>query len=234
MSLDPNSSAYLTSSLFCLILSSFVLGRHEKSPTRDAFLLQVVFSFILQFGNFFVMTAPSVEVATLISRFSYIGCIFLPIASYQLSVNYLSLTSQRKFVELAYWYGALLFLPLLLTDHLLETVYQYSWGFWYHAGKFHPIHLFFFAIFGLASLINLFIYGQRMPDKAEKNKCQLLFWAYFLSYFGVIDFLPYYGYDILPFGLLFLNILLLTIWFIIKFYDFLYVWVKVISYKNTD
>ncbi len=221
--------AYLGCALFCLFLVSFVLGRHEKSPTRDAFLLQVFFSIIWQMGTFFVLTAPNAEFATAVSRISYLGCIFLSVASYHLTVNFLSLKSQIKFVKLGYWLGVIVFIPLLFTDLLLDTAYRYSWGFWFHAGKLHPLYLIFFTIYGFGAFTNLFIAGRKAVDKADKNKCRILFWAYFICYFSVTDLLPDYGYDTLPWGFLFVTIFLFIIWFVIKLHDFFYMWKKMVG-----
>ncbi|MCB9772679.1 MAG: hypothetical protein H6754_09050 [Candidatus Omnitrophica bacterium] len=228
MIFDLRALAYLTCALFCLVLSAFVLGRHEKSPTRDAFLLQVFFSFIWQFGTYFVLTAPNAQTATIVSRFSYVGCIFLSVASYHLVVNFLSLKSQIKYVKFGYLFGVVVFFPLLLTDQLLTTAYHYSWGYWFHAGKLHPIYLIFFAIYGLAAFTNLFIHARKIADKGEQQKCRLLFWAYFLCYFSIIDFLPDYGIDVLPLGFLFVNMFLFIIWFVIKLHDFFFMWGKII------
>lgn len=224
--------AYLLCSLVCLILASFVLGRHEKSPARDAFLLQVSFAFIWQMGTYFVMTAPNIHLATLFSRIAYSGCIYLSIASYHFVVNFLNLTNQQKFIKASYIIGTIIFIPLLFSDLLLENVFLYSWGYWFKAGEFHPFFLVYFAVCALAAFINLGIYSFKITDKVERNKCRLLFWAYLICYLSIIDFFPDYGYDIVPLGFLFVNIFLFLVWFVIKLYDFFYMWKKVVQFSN--
>lgn len=232
MNIELRAIPYLFCALFCIILTGFVLGRHEKSPARDAFLIQVFFATIWQLGTYFVLIAPNAAVATAISKIAYAGCIFLSVASYQLVVNYLSLPKQLKFVNIGYAAGVLVFLPLLFTDLLLSQAYHYSWGFWFHAGKLHPLYLVFFTVYGLAAFLNLFFHGQKTTDKGERNKARLLFWAYFVCYLSIIDFFPDYGYDIVPLGFLFVTLFIFIIWFVIKLHDFFYMWGKVIKYTQ--
>lgn len=220
--------AYFFCALFCLVFASFVLGRHEKSPTRDAFLLQLLFAFVWQMGTFFVLTSSNIQTATILSRISYSGCIYLSVASYHLVVNFLKLNSQKKYVTLGYFLGTIVFIPLLFTNNFLETSYQYTWGYWFHAGKLHPLYLIFFTVYGSCAFMNLVVYGLKLTDKVERGKCWTLFWAYVICYFSIIDFLPDYGYDVRPLGFAFVTIFLLLLLFVIKLYDSLYMWEKII------
>ncbi len=219
---------YLSCAVFCLLLSSFVMGRHEKSPVRDAFLIQVFFFLIWQVGTYEVLVAPNAYWATIFSRIAYAGCIFLSVASYQLVVNFCSLKSQFKFVTLGYCLGAIVFFPLLFTDQLMTQAYLYPWGYWFHAGRLHPLYLIFFTVYGWASFINLIVQQAKVTDRSEKGKYRFLFWAYFIVYFSNIDFWPDYGYPVLPLGFLFTSIWLITIWVVIKPYDYFSMWRRIL------
>jgi hypothetical protein len=225
--------AYFFCALFCLVFATFVLGRHDKSPTRDAFLLQLLFAFIWQMGTFFVLTSSNPQIATTLSRIAYSGCIFLSVASYHLVVNFLSLKSQKKFVILGYVLGSVVFIPLLFTNYFLETAYAYPWGYWFHAGKLHPLYLLFFTVYGASAFINLLAHALKIPDKVERGKCWILFGAYFICYFSVIDFFPNYGYAVRPLGFVFVTIFLLILLFVIKLYDSLYMWEKIILVNDS-
>ncbi len=76
--------------------------------------------------------------------------------------------------------------------------------------------------------MNLVVHGLTMTDKVERGKCWTLFGAYVICYFSIIDFLPDYGYEVRPLGFAFVTIFLLLLLFVIKLYDSLYMWEKII------
>lgn len=222
------SAGYLLSAFCCISFISFVLGRNEKSPTRNAFVLQVALALIWQLGTYFVLTADDSQTATIISRVAYIGCIFLSVASFHVIVSFLDLQYQKKFVWFGYAFGAAVFIPQLFSNLLIDTVYQYSWGYWFHAGPGHPIFLIFFCGYALATFMNLLRFFVITKDAVVKRKLWLLLIANVICYFSVIDFFPDYGYDVFPLGFLFVNLYLAIVWFIIRFYDFFAMWKKAI------
>ncbi len=220
---------YLFCSCLCLVMAAFVLGRHEKSLTRDAFLVQVFCGFVWQMGSFFVLTAHDVVAATFFSRIAYIGCVFLSVASYQLVVSFLQIEAQRKFIKMGYYVGAVLFIPLLATNLLVDQARVYPWGFWFNAGVLHPIFLVYFGIFGLMALVNLVVHLGRAQDRVERNKIRLMLLGYVICYLSVIDFLPDYGHAVFPLGFLFVYAWFFINWFIIKFYDFFSMWRRIVQ-----
>lgn len=233
------ANAYLLCALLCLVMASFVTGRHEKSSTRDAFLRNISFSFIWQLMTYFVLTAPSQEIATLYSKIAYLGCIFLSLTSYDVIVHFLELDYQKKIIKWSYVIGALIFFPMLFSDLLLEPAYLYSWGYWFNAGKLHPLYLVYFSIFGVLTFANLAVHSRRITNRVERNKCRFLFFVYLISYCSIVDFFPDYGFAVYPLGFLFGNVFLLSVWIVIKVYDFFYMWKKVFyveksSYNTTS
>lgn len=222
------SAGYLLSAFCCISFISFVLGRNENSSTRNAFLFQVILAFVWQLGTYFVLTAQNVQIATIISRVAYVGCIFLSVASYHVIVSFLDIKNQKKFVWFGYFFGTAVFIPLLFSPLLLDTSYQYSWGFWFHAGAAHPIFLIFFGAYAVASFLNLLYFFLKTKDAVVKRKLWLLLIANVICYFSVIDFFPDYGYEVYPLGFLFVNLYLAIVWFIIRFFDFFAMWKKAI------
>ena len=82
------------------------------------------------------------------------------------------------------------------------------------------------------------LYDHQFPGPPPKGPSDFIrqkksFLANFVLYFGIIDFFPDYGCAILPLGFLFLDIWLLCVLFVIKFFDSLHMWRKFVC-KTKD
>lgn len=222
------SFGFLFSFVLGASLAFFVSSRHERSPVRDAFILQVVFGGIWLICSFLMLNAASVEEATVYSRLAYLGCIFLSVSECHLIVSFLNLQAYMKFIKLGYIIGAIVFVPQLMTHQLLEQVYAYSWGYWMHAGKTHIFFLIFASVYGLFGFIILLNQLRLATDKVLQQKIRLILIGYVTGYLTLLDMFPHYGFPVLPIGFLFANIYLFIFWFIIKYYDFFSMWRKII------
>lgn len=215
------SLLYLFGALYCLGLGCFVFGKNPSSNTARAFFLQTLFAFLWQIGTFFVLSSQDEQSAFFFAKLTYLGAIFIPCATYHLIVNFLQLDKQKLLVWLTYFLGGIIFIPSIESSLFISGVYKYSWGFWFKAGRLHPLYLIFFVFVVLTAFINLFFSLRKKTSDIEKRKRRFLFCAYIIAYLGVIDFLPDYGLDILPLGFLSTIIFLSAVCYMLKYYDFI-------------
>jgi len=105
---------------------------------------------------------------------------------------------------------ATIFIILFLTTNLLlNGFYNFYWGAYPKATKWHLIYL--------SYAIGSFMYCLILLFKASKNKqyspleivrIKYVFWAYLFGNIAAIDWIPNYGLEIYPFG--YINILIFT------------------------
>lgn len=139
--------------------------------------------------------------AEILVRIGYSGIIFLPVAYYHFSMEYVQPGVHRRAIRWNYGIGLLFLLSLWTTPFFIRGYYTYSWGFYPKAGF---LHLVFLAYLSVLAIIGLYLpFKQlRQPDNPPLRKAQLRFViaANLIYCCASVDFLVNYGVSFYPFG----------------------------------
>lgn len=139
--------------------------------------------------------------ALIATRIAFVGIALIPVFSYHLSIC-ISCRNANKILNVGYIAAILFFIPLSWTSLILDGIYTYSWGFFFRAGRLHPIFMAFFIYFMISAFLNLFLSVRRETKPLERNRKKYFLISLFIAYIGSIDYLPTYGVKVYPFGYL--------------------------------
>ncbi|OHA12958.1 MAG: hypothetical protein A2909_01105 [Candidatus Tagabacteria bacterium RIFCSPLOWO2_01_FULL_39_11] len=194
----------LITSIFVLILGIFVLLNNKKSELNIVYFFMNFAVFLWHFGYFLMYISSNEEMARTAQRIVYIGVPFIAAVLYHFSVVFAQLKSQKKLVIFPYIFSAIFSYYAVATDSLL-TVSRRFWG--YHT-LVHAYNFSFFLAFWLLILtwaeINLFLNFKRTDTDLdlERYKKRFVFISFLVGAFGILDFIPHYGFSFYPIGYL--------------------------------
>ena len=191
----------LLSAILIIIIGSFVALRNRKSKVNFLFFLLTSSAFIWQLGTGLTMLSKQPSFALIATRIAFVGITLIPVLSYHLSVC-ISGRNANKIINVGYIAAILFFIPLSWTSLILDGIYTYPWGFFFRAGRLHPIFMAFFIYFMILAFLNLFLSVRREIKPLERNRKKYLLIALFIAYIGSVDYLPTYGVKVYPFGYL--------------------------------
>jgi len=188
-------------SILILGLGLFLYLKNRKA------LPNLYFSFACYGATIWILSqalctmSKSAHLANFWGGMVYLGVTFIPTSIYAFSVVYLNFRNQIKFVRLAYILSVV-FAILGQLGLITHSVKQYYWGYYPLAGPLHTVFLGFFTVLMMAGLTN-FYRGYKIETLLiEKERRRFLFIAFFIAYFGSVDYLPNYGVEFFPFGYL--------------------------------
>jgi signal transduction histidine kinase len=185
--------------IFEILLGIFIISRNKNLHINFPFFLLIFATFIWQASTGFVIASNSEILGLTITRIGFFGIFLIPIAMYHLTVRVLAV-DKNKLLLSGYLLAFFIILPLSWTPLILDGVYKYKWGFFYKAGRLHPVFMVYFVYFMLVVLYNLFIDYRQEKNQLERNRKKYFFLALFIACIGAIDFLPTYGVNVYPFG----------------------------------
>ncbi len=186
-------------SIAIFVLGIFIFIKNRKSTSNVYFTFCCYSAAIWIFFHSLCQISNSKVLAIFWAKIAYIGVTFIATNIYAFSVSYLNFWRQKKIVFLAFCTSAV-FCVLSQTDLVIRTAKKFDWGYYPLAGDLHPAFLFFFVTMMLASLYNFYAGYKQEALHIEKERRRLLFLAFFIAYFGSIDYLPNYQISVYPFG----------------------------------
>ena len=189
---------YFLSAVFQVCLGFFIIFKNLRSKINLPLFLLVLSAFVWQLGSGIILLSKDPSFALIITKIAFLGVILAPITTYHFTLNVL-FVKKTKILFFGYLL-AILFIPLTWTSLMLDGVNSYTWGFFFKAGLLHPVFLVFFMYFIMKVFIHLFLSYKKERSSLEKNRKRYFFAALFMAYLGVIDYLPTYGVDVLPFS----------------------------------
>lgn len=202
-------------SVILLLLGVFVFFRDRSSHLNFSFSILCLSSFLWLFSFSQVYSNPTIsnELAIFWFKAGVLGVIFIPVAYYHLMGSFFLTKSLTKSIIFLYL-NAIGFSYLLFeTSFFMDGVYQYSWGTYPKKGDYHYLFLIWLSVLLTVSLIRAFSQFHLMKeDKSFKRKqVSICLSALVVFAFACVDFVPYYGYSILPFGFVCVFIFLILI-----------------------
>src|SRR3989338_6469953 len=150
--------------------------------------------------------------AELLARICYVGIVFIPVTTFHFVVEFLKVNIRRYILAFIYIAGVLFGLSMLSNNLFVNGLYNYSWGIYPKAGRFHPLFLAFLFVQATALIIMLVInYVKQQTSSTRKNQIKYILFACIFLTASTIDFIPVYGISVLPTGYLFILIFISSI-----------------------
>ena len=197
-SIGPFISALLSSTIGLLVFKKNPRDKTNRSFSRLCFFTTM---WLLPYSINYNLGAPALTLIEKIFRYSYCSIIFIPISLTHYLLLFLKVKIQKTASSLLYLYGSIVSLLIINTDFIVSGVFKFYWGFYPKAGKYHPFILAFFLIniiFIVVLLINKLEQAPKHSTTRNQIKYQLIAFIIFGS--ASLDFIPNYGYPILPIG----------------------------------
>jgi MFS family permease len=179
----------------------FSILKNRESKINFSFFLLTFGAFIWQLCTGLAISAKSPFSALIATRIAFFGIALIPVFSYQLSL-YISGRHANKILNAGYILALLFFIPLSWTPLILNGVYSYNWGYFFKAGRLHPVFMVFFIYFMGLIFSNLFLSFRKETVPIEKNRKKYFLISLFIAYIGSVDYLPTYGVKVYPLGYL--------------------------------
>ncbi len=205
-----------------LLLGIVVLIREQWSRIVSSFFIICLTMFTWFFCFTWMYWAKDDNTALWWVKVAYLGVPLIPAAVYDFSTKILQIYQQRKYWVWFVWGVAIFFtIMALTTDALINSVFNYPWGFYPKYGWLSiPFILYFFSIL-LCCLHDYWVnYHRAAIDTIQRKRMQLLFWAFAIACVASEDYLPKFGVDIYPFGYLPIFIFVMMIAYLLMRYRF--------------
>ncbi|MBL7198452.1 MAG: GAF domain-containing protein [Candidatus Omnitrophica bacterium] len=207
--------------IFVLFIGLFVLLKRNKSIINITFFSFCFSVFGWLFGYTIAYSTKNIRIATLFCNLACVSVVFTAPTFYHFTLRYLNLKYLFKTIWAPYLIMIILTPLFLFTDYFLSVPILYFWGYYSHAGLFHPLYLVLhFSLLGFAFFLLYKKYSEAIKEKELYRAARLryVFLAYTLASFSGIDFMQKYGIKVYPFGFVFVLIFVfITSYAIIKY-----------------
>jgi len=189
----------ITSAILVLILA--IYGKSKTHKIWTLFNFSVGF---WGFGVFFMGSAQDAAHSLLITKISYIGVTFIPVFFYHFSCIFSGI-NRRYFIFLAYA-QALFFSFLSLTDvvpfiSIVQKIQGTSLFYLRSSGILYDLSLLIWILLVTFGFLETCFQYLKEPRGIRRNQYLYLFLGFLLGFSGgLTNFLPVYGFNIIPFG----------------------------------
>ena len=203
--LNPTALPQLFIAVFLLVQGLLVFAQNRHSPLNRSFFFFELAVFVWLVGMGLNYLAIDPETADFFSRIGFLGVVYIPVATYLVSVYYLGDARQKP---LAFTGLAVTFLYSLFigSESMATGVYAYSWGYYIKLAPFGVGGLLLFLLFAPLFLRNFYLRYRAAAPHARRWH-YLAFTSGALSFLAVVDFLPGFGVPlpVPPIGFLFVG-----------------------------
>src|SRR5262245_23955272 len=147
--------------------------------------------------------ATNERTAELWARAAFLGIPFIPTAVYHFVIGLARLERRlHTAVRISWLLSALFSLLILTTDHVVDGVEKYSWGYYpRYAWASGPYLFFFFVVLGAALLHGIEGYRHAGTEN-ERRRMGWVSTSLAIGYIAIFDYLPSFGVAVLPVGFL--------------------------------
>ncbi len=201
---------FITALVF-LVLGVVVFVKRSRTPTNIGFMMFAAATIWWQGSWAILFNTTNIEWAGILVRVGYSGIIFLPVAYYHFTVEYVQPGVHRRSIRWNYGIGLFFLLSLWATPFFIRGYYTYTWGFYPKAGY---LHLVFLAYLSVLALIGLYLPFKQLQISStpslRKTQLRWVLIANFIYCGGAVDFLVNYGVSFYPFGFFFVLLSSLT------------------------
>ncbi|MFW5804546.1 MAG: ATP-binding protein [bacterium] len=213
--LNPFSIPPLISSIMFLLLGVFVLWNNRKAYLNIIFFFVCIFTVWWQVSWFFLFNTQDYFLAQFLVRFGYVGIILIPVIFFHFSLEFLKVKNKidKIILSISYFLSFVFIVSLFFTDYFVEGFYKYYWGYYPDVSFFHLIYLLLLILllFRILFILISNLYRNKELPKFKHQQIKYFLWGMVFYAIASIDFLINYGFEIYPFGFLFLFIFLAII-----------------------
>ena len=194
----------LACALFVLTMGAVIVVRERGSHVGVIYFFDTlaIAVWFMAFSAGYV--ASDAAAADVWFRLGNIGVAFIPTLTLQFTWNLLRPPNRLQWLLAAGWVASVAFaLAFTMLPGAFEAPYRYSWGYYGQYNVHGTLLIPFLALFfGMSLLLYWQAYKRARPGSNAAQRAKLLFIAWSIGSFGAVDFLPFYGIDIYPFGFL--------------------------------
>ncbi len=180
----------------------FVLFKNRRSAVNRSFFILALSLSIRDFSYFILSHITAVPAALFWSRIAYCGVVFITASTYHFIVSFLNL-QKKRFVYLFYSLSLLFALIAITNKQFIVGVKMFFWGYYPQVG--FTIHNLFLVLWIIPFILSLqYLYTRYKEEKSPFNKKRIKYFlvTFPIAYLGVIDYIPSYGIEMYPFGLI--------------------------------
>jgi signal transduction histidine kinase len=182
-----------------ILLEPRTAGEPEQVRVNRAWFAVCLVVSVWLFCTGFVYLSRNGTVGVFWARAGYVGVIAIPPTFLRFTIEYLELHQIRR-----YWWAlaaaGLAFLFVLPTEAIVQGIRQFSWGTYSAVGRWHNLFLGYFALTMGLSFFFLLREWLTQENPYRRRQTGRVFIAFLAADLGAVDFLPSYGFDLLPFG----------------------------------
>lgn len=210
---DPTGYAWHLQALFhglagllIIIMGLFTVGREWGTRVGRLYLLYTfsISSWVLSLAM--VMLSMDSAHALTWTRLGNAGIAFLPAIFFHITTVLLNLKHIRPgYIYLLWAISTGFAFAALLNSDFVTGMQTYGWGLYGKYGILGTLFLIYFSTLILSTIVCYFMNSRQTRQGSNLQKrATLLFRSFLIGLFGAIDFLPAYGIDIFPVGVVFL------------------------------
>ncbi|PJA93556.1 MAG: hypothetical protein CO133_01175, partial [Candidatus Komeilibacteria bacterium CG_4_9_14_3_um_filter_37_5] len=190
----------ISASITCFLLV-FVLYRNWRKPLHQIFALNCLVFIVWYIASYFMLSATDPAKIIFWDRIVYAVVVFAPTLMYHFALVF---SRQDQEADKKAWLNfgyllAIIFLSLSRTNYFIHDVFNYSWGVHTQASIFHHVFLFYYFIYVVLFLIELFHYYRRQKPSITKTQAGYVLLAFLLIVIlGSTAYLPAYRIAFYP------------------------------------
>jgi signal transduction histidine kinase len=201
----------LISSILFLALGLFVFLYNAKSVINRTFFLLCLTTFGWQFTWFLLFLMPDKFSPSLMVRIGYSWIIFLPIAYFHFGMKFIKAQEEKNTIRAAYFLGLIFLAANWFTNYFISGYISYSWGYYPHAGIFHPFYLLMLSYLAVRGIYKVVCRVKCEQDIIVKNQIKYVVIAFAFYALAAVDFIVNYNVEFYPPGFIFILISLVII-----------------------
>ena len=145
------------------------------------------------------LCAPTPEQALTWFRIDNVGVMFISVAFYAFSAEFLQLHRPRS-IRIGYGLAAVLALTVLFHPGFVSRVHRYWWGYFPQWGPASAPFFLVFLSYMAAAFTDYIRAYQATTTPIRRQQIKFVLMAFIIAYLGSVDFLPAFGFEIYPFG----------------------------------
>ncbi len=216
---NPHAIPVMVTAVVLFIFGIFSLLRNTKSKTNISFFLVTLSLFIWVSGISILYITQNPEIALFFyKRYTFLGLIMISPSVYLLTLSFFNLLRKKKWLVLVNYIIMLLFYFMAnTTDLMFIGVRKHFWGYSIQYASVGSYFLVFFVF-----LLLLFLYYYVRVNKfilVSKTQKKLFLFSYLVVCVALVNSLPSTGFEVYPFGYVFVLIFVLIQWYSINKYQ---------------
>jgi len=145
------------------------------------------------------LCAPTPEQALTWFRIDNVGVMFISVAFYAFSAEFLQLHRPRS-IRIGYGLAAVLALTVLFHPGFVSGVHRYWWGYFPQWGPASAPFFLVFLSYMAAAFTDYIRAYKATTTPIRRQQIKFVLMAFIIAYLGSVDFLPAFGIEIYPFG----------------------------------